>query len=48
MLQYGTISVPERTFITQHTDQPVPETSWVCKKHVLEAKQHCNDRGFLP
>ena len=47
-LQYGNINSTERAFITQHSDLPIVETSWVCKKHVLEAKRHCNDSEFLP
>ena len=31
-LQYGNINSTERTFITQYSDLPIVETSWVYKK----------------
>ena len=35
---YGNAGLTEKAFITQHTNQSIPETSWVCKKHLIEAK----------
>ena len=42
------IGIVNRTFITQHTGQRIPDTSWVSKKHLIEAKQYCNTTGYQP
>ena len=36
MSRYGNTGIVKRAFITQHTGQHIPETSWVCKNHLIE------------
>ena len=48
MSRYGNTGIVEREFIIQHSGQHIPDTSWVCKKHLLEAKRYCNTTGYQP
>ena len=48
LLRYGNLGATERQFLCEHFGKYVPEDSYICKKHWIEAKRYHSNPNYIP
>ena len=46
--RYSNLGIAERKFLSEHFGEYVPEDSYICKKHWIEAKHYHSDPHYIP
>ena len=46
--RYSNLGIAERKFLSEHFGKYVPEDSYICKKHWIEAKRYHSDPYYIP
>jgi len=47
LTKYSNWGINEKNFVHTHLGKCPPDESYICKKHLVEAKRHHNDDTFM-